>query len=145
MKRAGLFVLLAALAVLPAGADVEPDRPSILGSWSFKSWTYDDCDFGGVARFTPGEAPSRYRCELTARQACMEVTWVVRQSCVADRTGDRLTIRSSIEEFLQGEPTPLYWPDNFVLTIQSSDRMTGTLVSHGSHPSEFVRTAEGIS
>jgi len=64
---------------------------------------------------------------------------------VAERAGDQLTITSRIEEFLEGEPTPNYWPDNFELTIESGTRMTGDLISHGVYASEFARPAEGIS
>lgn len=149
MKPILASVAAALVVALPALADADLDAggPNIFGTWSFKSWTYDGCDFGGTARFTPGEEAGLHSCELTARQSCpaYDLEWVVRQSCTARQSDDRLTVTSRIEEFLVGEPTPEYWPDNFVLTIRSSNRMTGSLVSHGTHATEFVRDAGGIS
>ena len=146
-----LLASLAAAAVLTApaalaDAELEADT-NVFGNWTFKSWTYDGCDFGGTAHFSPGEEASLHACELTARQSCpaFGLEWVVRQSCTARQSGERLTITSTIEEFLVGEPTAAYWPDNFVLTIRSPNRMTGSLVSHGTHATEFVRSAGGIS
>lgn len=153
MTRAlALAALLAGALTVPALAEA-PANPQadaeydITGSWNFRSFTSDSCDFGGVARLGLPDDAGTYPCELTARQVCPphDVEWVVRQSCVASRTENRLVIRSTIEEFLVGEPTPAYWPDNFVLSIMSDDRMTGSLVSHGSHASEFTRQVEGIS
>lgn len=149
MKR--FVALLAAALMLAGGAhgdDASSTKPAnISGQWTFKAYTYDSCDFGGVAELSTTEEPGVYACELTARQVCPinEIEWVVRQSCIATRTDDRLTIRSTIEEFLVGEPTPAYWPDNFILKIRSSDRMTGSLISHGTHASEFTRQVGGIS
>ncbi|MEM0987046.1 MAG: hypothetical protein AAGJ32_12440 [Pseudomonadota bacterium] len=144
--RAGFLVAL--FLVLPFGgiafADGAPS-PQLAGNWSFKSWTYDDCSFGGVARFQPTEEPGVFTCELTARQECPSVSWTVRQSCVARRTDDRVMVTSAIEEFIEGPATDSYWPDNFVLTMHSSQRMTGSLVSHGVHPSAFTRDAGATS
>ncbi len=141
--------LAASLAILVSGAaaqaDVSPDEVSVIGSWSFVANTYDNCEFTGVAHLTPGTSPDLHACELTARQACTDITYVVRQSCTAKRSGGQLIINSEIEEFLEGPPTPGYWPDNFILTIKSETRMIGALLSHGSHAAEFRRMAEGIS
>ncbi|MCI4644278.1 MAG: hypothetical protein MRY64_05795 [Hyphomonadaceae bacterium] len=146
--HAALFGM-ALLAMAPAatadlGASVT-SPPDISGNWNFRSYTYDECDFTGTARLRPTEKAGTYSCELTARQACPEIEWVVRQSCIANRTEDRLIIRSTIEQFINGPETSDYWPDNFILKIRSDDLMTGTLVSHGSYASEFTRQAEGIS
>lgn len=149
MMRHLASLAAALLLTAPGHADTrpEPGETSIFGNWNFKSWTYDDCEFGGTAWFAPGEEDGLHACELTARQYCpaFNLEWVVRQSCTARQSGQRLTITSQIEEFLVGEPTPRYWPDNFVLTIRSPDRMTGSLVSHGTHATEFVRDAGGVS
>lgn len=131
-----------AMADLGAQSAGEPD---ITGNWAFKSYTYDACEFGGVASLVPTEEEDTYTCELTARQFCPSIEWVVRQSCIAHRTGDRLVIRSQIEEFITGPETASYWPDNFILKIQTGDRMTGSLISHGTHATEFTRQVEGIS
>lgn len=141
---AAALIAAAPMASADLGAQVSSE-PDISGNWAFKSFTYDACEFGGVATLMPTEEDNTYSCELTARQFCPSVEWVVRQSCVAHRTGDRLVIRSQIEEFITGPETASYWPDNFILKIQSGDRMTGSLISHGTHASEFTRQAEGIS
>lgn len=148
-----LLFLLAGLIVISAPASAETPEPgaeeaySIVGSWTFRSYTDDTCDFGGVAHLRAPDESGAYPCELTARQVCpaWDVEWVVRQSCIANRTDNRLLIRSTIEEFIVGEPTPSYWPDNFILIIRSGDLMTGSLISHGTHASEFTRQVEGIS
>ncbi|MEM9739233.1 MAG: hypothetical protein AAF829_05135 [Pseudomonadota bacterium] len=150
---ASLFVLASAM-IGPSMAMAQaheteqaPEAHSIVGAWNFRSFTGDTCDFGGVAHLRAPDPSGVYPCELTARQVCSaaNIEWVVRQSCIANRTDNRLIIRSTIEEFLVGDPTPAYWPDNFVLKIRSGDLMTGTLVSHGSHASEFTRQVEGMS
>ncbi|MEM1150316.1 MAG: hypothetical protein AAGI03_07140 [Pseudomonadota bacterium] len=151
MTRCLAFLIASLFASAPAMAEApETDEAvgySIVGSWNFRSYTEDTCEFGGVAHLRAPDETGAYPCELTARQDCpvWNVEWVVRQSCVANRTGDKLIIRSRIEEFIVGEPTPDYWPDNFVLKIKSDNLMTGSLVSHGSYASEFTRMAEGIS
>lgn len=140
--------LLAALALLAAPttlAAADTDEVSVLGSWTFEAKTRDGCEFGGVAYLTAGEDAEIHACELTARQACPAITYVVRQSCTARRSGEQLIIRSAVEEFLEGEPTAGYWPDNFILTIKSESRMIGALLSHGSYAAEFRRTQEGVS
>lgn len=141
MRRAGAVLALgAALAAagLPAAAD-GAIAPGLAGHWTFKSWTYDACTFGGVAQFRPTDEPGLFDCELTARQSCPSVNWTVRQSCRARQTGNRVTVTSQIEDFLEGPATDRYWPDNFVLTLHSPRRMSGSLISHGVHPSEFTR------
>ena len=149
LRRALLSTMLLLSAPLALADDQVPpdvDGPTnIHGHWSFQSETYQGCAFSGTAYFNAPNGTSVVSCELTARQSCVEVEWVVRQSCTATRTGDRLTIESQIEEFLVGEPSTLYWPDNFVLKIRSEDQMTGRLISHGSHPTVFVRRDAGVS
>ncbi|MEM1106868.1 MAG: hypothetical protein AAGH87_10805 [Pseudomonadota bacterium] len=154
MARWGLACLAVMAASCFGQAGAEPGGPGgdgpaypISGSWTFVSFTGDACEFGGVARLGLRNDDGTYPCELTAQQVCPidNVEWVVRQSCVATRTGNQLVIRSTIEEFLVGEPTPSYWPDNFVLKVKSSDFMAGSLISHGAHATQFKREVEGIS
>lgn len=148
-----LLLLLSGWLMISAAASSEAPAPggeeayTIVGSWNFRSFTNDACDFGGVMHLQAPDATGAYPCELTARQVCPvnDVEWVVRQSCIANRTDNRLVIRSTIEEFVVGEPTPSYWPDNFILKIRPGDLMTGSLISHGTHASEFTRQVEGIS
>jgi hypothetical protein len=136
-----LAALLSALAF--SGAAFASD---ITGSWTFTANVGEACTFSGVAVLSPTEDKSRYGCELTAKQICGEaIRFTVRQSCRAVRTGDQLSIQSTIEEFIEGEPTPFYYPDNFALTIQSDNRMVGALVSASTYRAIFTRSLEGIS
>ncbi|MEM7767467.1 MAG: hypothetical protein AAF253_08265 [Pseudomonadota bacterium] len=144
MIRALALAGLVSLAPASALADGAP-APQLAGSWTFKSWTYDTCTFGGVATFRTTSEPGTYACELTARQECPSVQWTVRQSCTARRTDNRVTVTAQVEEFLEGPETDQYWPDNFILTLHSNKRMTGSLVSHGVHPSEFTRSPGATS
>ncbi|NBC20368.1 MAG: hypothetical protein GVY06_04880 [Alphaproteobacteria bacterium] len=145
--------LACALAALMAGQvpgaaqtpDTRAKQPDLSGSWVFKSWTHDGCDFGGNLHLGPTSEEGSYACELVANQVCPSVTWRVRQSCTARQSNGQLVINSQIEEFLEGEPSPNYWPDNFILTIRSREHMKGSLISHGVHASEFRRDAGGIS
>lgn len=137
--------LAAVLLGAAASADSAPEEISVLGSWSFVAQTYDNCEFSGIAHLRPGDSDTLHACELTARQACPDVTYVVRQSCQAQRSSGQLIISSRIEEFLEGPPSKGYWPDNFILTIKTENRMIGALLSHGSHAAEFRRMAEGTS
>ncbi len=150
LARSALVAALLAAAgpagTAPALAEGPPAlTPGLAGHWTFRSWTYDTCSFDGVAMFRPTSEPGLFDCELTARQSCPDVQWTVRQSCKARQTGNRVTVTSKIEAFLEGPATDSYWPDNFILTLQSPERMSGSLVSHGVHPSEFTRSTGAIS
>lgn len=139
--RALIASVLAALTL--SGPALASD---ITGSWTFTASVEEPCTFTGVAVLSPQETDSRYGCELTAKQICGEaVRYTVRQTCTAVRTGDQLSIQSEIAEFIEGDPTPFYFPDNFALTIQSDSRMVGALVSSSSYRAIFTRSLEGIS
>lgn len=149
IARIGLAALAALFPALMAlgedTRDSELANIDLSGQWVFQSWTHDGCDFGGTAHLSPSEKAGKYECELIANQVCPETTWRVRQSCTARQSGGQLVINSRIEEFLEGEATESYWPDNFILTIRAPDMMNGTLLSHGAHASEFRRDKGGIS
>lgn len=144
------LIALAALipALLATGEDTQAGdlkNVDLSGQWVFKSWTHDGCDFGGTTHLSAKTKAGIYQCELVANQVCRDVTWRVRQSCTARQSGGQLVINSRIEEFLEGEATDSYWPDNFILTIRAPDLMNGSLLSHGVHASEFRRDEGGIS
>lgn len=144
-------LLAAGLTMGLAGAPglaQETPAPDIAGQWRFMAEIGGDCVFQGEARLTPTADPSFYGCELKARQTCpsTEIDYVVRQSCSAERSGDALAIVSMIETFERGEPTPDYFPDDFALTIRSSNHMSGALLSAGgADPAEFRRALEAVS
>ena len=51
-----------------------------------------------------------------------------------------------IVEFVNGFGSEFYYPDNFTLTIESSSRLYGALVSAGgTRPAEWIRDERGIS
>lgn len=152
MIRSVLFAMasgFAAMGAAPANAQAEEETryvsANIAGEWSFIANTGPECEFTGNALLTATEDPREYACELTAYQVCPTETWQVRQSCTAFRDGDEVVINSRIEEFIQGEPGPSYRRDNFKLTIVSSDKMIGSLVSWGYHSAVFLRSEGTIS
>jgi len=136
-----LFAMLG-VATLPAFADA-----NIAGHWSFQANLESDCSFGGTAHLEKtGEAA--FRGELTARQSCegMPEDYLVRQSCEASQLGNQLSVRCRIVEFINGFESEFYYPDNFTLTIESSARMHGALVSAGrARPAEWIRDEGGVS
>ncbi len=147
---AALFAMASASPAL-AGED-ETSRiidTDILGTWSFQTKPYrqGSCLMTGTMYLSPHEEEGVYKCELTAVEMCsMWGRSVVRQSCEARRFGNQVSIRSRVEEMLESKAEGLtYVPDNFTLTIQSSKRMFGALVSAVTAPAEFLRSNDGIS
>ena len=148
-------VLMACLAALlmvatpTAGATENRDPSDILGNWTFQTKPYREgqCLMSGTARLTPNPEEGVYDCELTAVEVCS--LWgrsVVLQTCTARRFGNQVSIRSVIDQVLESKIEGLtYVPDNFALTIQSSQRMYGSLVSAATAPVVFIRSEEGIS
>jgi hypothetical protein len=145
-------MLAAGFMVSPALANPktrDTDKVDILGTWSMQTKPYREgqCLMTGTMRLTPHPEKGRYNCELTAIEVCsMWGRSVVRQSCEVRRFGNQVSIRSTILEMLEqkgfaGE----YLPDNFSLTVQSSKRMYGALVSAVTAPVEFRRSENGIS
>ena len=134
--------LLATLSALPATADA-----NIAGHWTFSANVSDDCEFDGQA-FLERTGDNKFTGEVTARQSCpvLEEDYLVRQECAASQLGNQLSVRCQIVEFLSGDQTAFYYPDNFTLTIESAVRMHGALVSSGmAKPAEWVRAERGIS
>lgn len=149
-RRILAALIVASLAAAPAMANGKSQDPAdVLGNWSFQTSPYrsGQCVMTGTMRLSPHPDDGRYECELTAVEMCsMWGRSVVRQSCVATRFGDQVSIRSTIEEMLEAKFEGLvYVPDNFTLTIQSPQRMFGALVSAVTAPVEFRRASDGIS
>ena len=152
MRLALLACLTACLAMIAPGAYAtggDKDAADILGNWTFQTKPYRNgqCVMTGTMRLTPSPESGLYECELTAVDVCsMWGRSVVLQQCKARRTGDQLSIRSEIDQFLESKLEGLiYVPDNFALTIQSAKRMYGSLISAATAPAIFVRAEEGIS
>ena len=150
---------LALAAVIALGAPFavadqsDEDPGDILGVWSFQTQPYRDgsCLMTGTMHLSHDAEDGVYDCELTALEMCS--LWgqsIVRQSCTARRFGNQVSVRSQIAEVLErkGEMDGMsfnYVPDNFALTVKSSMRMYGSLVSAVNAPVEFRRSDEGVS
>ncbi|MEM5516855.1 hypothetical protein WNY37_07825 [Henriciella sp. AS95] len=143
------LVVALAMSTPVASATENRDPSDILGNWTFHTKPYREgqCLMSGTARLTPNPEEGVYDCELTAVEVCS--LWgrsVVLQQCSARRFGNQVSIRSEIDQFLESKMEGLiYVPDNFALTIQSAERMYGSLVSAATAPVEFIRSEEGIS
>ncbi|MEO1553371.1 MAG: hypothetical protein AAFR82_05505 [Pseudomonadota bacterium] len=140
--RALALIVTASLMAMPAMADA-----NIAGHWTFEANVEADCTFGGTAHLER-TSDTRFKGELTARQSCslLEEDYLVRQDCEASQLGNQLSVRCRIVEFINGFESEFYFPDNFTLTIESSTRMHGALVSAGrARPAEWIRDEGGIS
>lgn len=136
------LIVTASLMAMPAMADA-----NIAGHWTFEANVEADCTFGGTAHLER-TSDTRFKGELTARQSCslLEEDYLVRQDCEASQLGNQLSVRCRIVEFINGFESEFYFPDNFTLTIESSTRMHGALVSAGrARPAEWIRDEGGIS
>ena len=139
--------LLACLIALPVFAETEVADTNIAGHWTFEANIAEECDFGGQA-YLEKTGEDRFKGEVTARQSCigLEEDYLVRQECSASQLGNQLSVRCRIVEFVNGNDSQFYYPDNFTLTIESSERLHGALVSSGmAKPAEWVRAERGIS
>ena len=137
-----VLALLAILGVLPAAAEY-----NIAGHWTFSANIQAECEFDGQA-YLERTGEDRFSGELTARQSCtnLEEDFLVRQDCTASQLGNQLSVRCTIVEFINGNESVFYHPDNFTLTIESALRMHGALVSSGmAKPAEWIRAERGIS
>jgi len=138
------LVLAAFACVLTLSATAEAN---IAGHWTFEAVVEADCSFGGTAHLER-TSETTFKGELTARQSCPELPedYLVRQDCQASLSGNQLSVRCRIVEFINGFDSEFYFPDNFTLTIESAARMHGALVSAGrTRPAEWVRDEGGIS
>jgi len=139
-----LLALAAVSSFLTLSATAEAN---IAGHWTFEAVVEADCAFGGTAHLErTGE--NTFRGEVTARQSCPELPedYLVRQNCDVSQSGNQLSVRCRIVEFINGFESEFYYPDNFTLTIESAARMHGALVSAGrTRPAEWVRDEGGIS
>lgn len=136
------LALCTSLLTLPALADA-----NIAGHWTFEANVEADCTFGGTAHLER-TSDDRFVGELTARQSCplLPEDYLVRQDCEASQLGNQLSVRCRIVEFINGFESEFYYPDNFTLTIESSARMHGALVSAGrARTAEWIRDEGGIS
>ena len=137
------------IAFSTPSATASEDPTDVLGSWTFQTKPYREgaCLMTGTMNLSSHPEQGVYNCELTAVEVCsMWGRSVVLQSCQARRFGNQVSIRSEIEQMLEKKFEGLFYvPDNFSLTVQSSDLMYGALVSAATAPVQFRRAEEGIS
>ena len=146
MIRAAL--IFGALAF--SGALAHSEEIDITGTWNFSANLRIPCEFSGQATLKPADdkTVSDYSCEMTARQYCpsLGIDYAVRQSCKVRNTRGQVWVQATIKEFLKGEDTGNYYPDNFNLSVQSNSEMTGALISSGNaRPAVWIRTDGTIS
>ena len=122
------------------------DETDLSGTWNFAA-NIQFCEFTGQATLVPNQdkSVSDYSCELTARQYCPEfdIDYTVHQTCRVRNTRDQVWVQATIKEFLRGEDTGNYYPDNFNLSVQSNSEMTGALISAGNARTAVWRRADG--
>ncbi|MGE3303436.1 MAG: hypothetical protein AB7M12_10010 [Hyphomonadaceae bacterium] len=145
MKRLALFACLAALAAADAaGAQPKPKAagPSIAGQWAYETDVYaNGCKMTGLMTIKP-DAAGRHACVFESREQCPDISVVAQESCLAQRQGDVLTIKSAVHAV---KPQVGYDPDDFDLKIESGSRMTGMMRSFHSAPVIFRRGDAPIS
>jgi hypothetical protein len=121
--------LLAGIAVCGAAAAQPKGEASIAGAWRFETSRYQSgaCQMTGSMTIARARGANAYTCAFIATERCRWGEWSAEQRCTAQRTGDRLEIASTIVRLTP--PGTSYLPDNWSLTIRSSDLMVGELRS----------------
>ncbi len=131
-------IMAATLALLAAAtaASAQP-RPapgtSVVGTWRFETARFSvapdgsGCRMSGSMTIVRGSRANAFACTFVATESCTRGAWSAEQRCTATRTGDKLEIVSEIVRVTP--PNTSYAPDNWSLTIRSSDLMIGELRS----------------
>lgn len=139
-----------AITLLGNTAQAQSKNADITGNWTFKSELDINCTFDGTA-FIGEDIDGGLYCELTAHQSCPVPgsdetdSWTVRQTCQVKRDGNMLEVRATIEEFLDGNYSETYRPDDFYLWIRNKDLMEGYLYSWTATPAKWTREKGPIS
>jgi hypothetical protein len=135
MRRAAAALalgLLAATIATTASAQRRTDAPSILGAWRFETARYDvtqsgGCQMKGSMTIVRGRDANTFTCRFIATESCNWGEWSAEQTCTATRQGDKLEITSTVVRLTPNNIS--YAPDNWSLTIRSTDLMVGELRS----------------
>jgi hypothetical protein len=119
--------------------------PNILGGWRFETAPYDGgvCKMTGTMTIVRGAGPNAFTCTFVATERCGSNEWSAEQRCTATRTGERLEITSAIVRLTP--PNVTYAPDNWSLTIRSTDLMVGELRSADIANVQFRRGPDLVS
>lgn len=142
MRRTPLLVLVASLAVA-GSALAAAQSADITGAWTFRTGHFaNGCIMSGEMKIAKA-ANGSFSCSLKTHEVCAEVSGGATQSCVAERKGGKLSIKSKV---LTVEPSfTHYYPDDFELDIVSGAYMKGKLNSAGEAPAEFFRGDAPVS
>jgi hypothetical protein len=130
----GLATMSGVAVAQPKGAPVD-----IAGAWRFETAPYDGgaCRMTGTMTIVRGRGANAYTCTFIATESCRWGQWSAEQRCTAQRDGARVDIASTIVRLTP--PGTSYVPDNWSLTIRSSDLMVGELRSADIAGVEFRR------
>ena len=107
--------------------------PVVTGAWSFQTQPYDGdrdgraCSMKGTMTIVRGRTSETLTCRFTATETCSFGEWTAQQTCTAKRKGAQLEITSAVTRVTPS--TVNYAPDNWILTIRTSDLMIGELRS----------------
>ncbi|MBB35204.1 MAG: hypothetical protein CME88_07410 [Hirschia sp.] len=126
----------------------ETGTVDISGSWTFETGKYNSaCTIRGRMYIYPKGQDGMHACEFTTFEKCPDLSAEVKQSCSASViNGDQVVITSEIISIEDQSPFAYgYAPDNWSLTIRSSDEMTGTLESASRAQVIFERKSIPIS
>jgi hypothetical protein len=112
------------------------------GEWAFKTESYglSKCVLSGRMRITKSRTGAEI-CTFQAIETCRDWRYKAEQTCTIARSGDTLTITSRIVR----ADTPSYRADDFKVTLESTDKMRGTMSSVYQAPVEFRRSVQAIS
>ncbi len=119
----------------------------ISGSWVFETGKYNQgaCHITGIMTIAPSDVPRQYTCEFTTFEKCTGVTGLygeIEQVCTLRVQGNQAAFVSQISNIAEQRPYAYdYAPDDWRLTIQSGDEMTGTLESASRAYVKFMRKA----
>jgi hypothetical protein len=136
-RRAALVIAAGLALAATAGAGFAQPKagapaPVVTGAWSFQTAPYDGdrdgrtCSMRGSMTIAQGR-DGALTCAFTAIETCPGGTWTAEQTCTAVRAGAKLEITSTIRRVTPN--TVNYAPDNWSLTVRSSDLMVGELHS----------------
>ena len=149
-RRIACVLTICAVAIVSV-ASAQPRRnapPSVIGAWRFETARYDGgagggCQMSGTMTIARAAAPNTFACTFIATESCGVNRWSAEQRCTATRSGDKLEITSEIVRLSPANTS--YAPDNWSMSIRSSDLMVGELRSADIADVQFRRGPAFVS
>lgn len=148
------LLLLALLAPAPLASAEAPNTPA--GPWKFETAKINlTCKLSGEMEIARTDKAGLYSCRFVAVQSCAgdpPLEFHVEQTCVATRSGARVTITSKIEKVIGVKPAGMrttvesgYAPDNFELRLNAAgSEMNGMFHSLNQAVVKFWRPASDL-